>query len=188
MIDICIRNVNHIKDQVSKTIQVARLSSPSQTPLNLVDLELSSAVAEYVSMMAVDVLGHGTVVENLIRPDTVVQADPHELEVVFHNLINNVLIYSQPNSYVGIDAISINGQATITVSDNGIGLAATELDHVFDVFYKADPSRHELGSSGLGLSICRQIVEHHGGRIWAESPGAGQGTPIQLTLVAGGVA
>lgn len=188
LVDICINNASHIKDLVSKTIKVARLSSPAQPLLNLVDIGLAAAVDEFVSIMAVADLGHGTVIENLIKPGIVVQADMHELEVVFLNLIGNALKFSPPGSLVSVDAVSENGLVTSSVRDNGIGLAPAEEIHIFDEFYKVDPSRHDLGSSGLGLTICRQIVEHHGGRIWAESPGLGKGTAIYFTLAAGGIA
>jgi len=53
---------------------------------------------------------------------------------------------------------------------------------LFEEFYKADPSRHDLDSSGLGLSICKRIVERAGGKIWAESEGLGKGTTFHFTL------
>ncbi len=55
-------------------------------------------------------------------------------------------------------------------------------ENIFDEFYKVDNSRHNLGSSGLGLSICKRIVEKHSGVIWAESPGVGKGTTFYFTL------
>ena len=57
-----------------------------------------------------------------------------------------------------------------------------ELNHIFEEFYKADWSRHDHESSGLGLSICKIIVKKHGGRIWAESPGKRKGTTVFFTI------
>ncbi|RLF38571.1 MAG: sensor histidine kinase, partial [Thermoplasmata archaeon] len=56
------------------------------------------------------------------------------------------------------------------------------IEHIFDEFYKADESRHDFESSGIGLSICRKIIEKHGGKIWAESPGLGKGSTFYFTL------
>jgi len=65
--------------------------------------------------------------------------------------------------------------ARVAVIDNGEGVATAALPHLFDRFYRADRSRdRNTGGSGLGLAIARQLVQAHGGRIWAESPPAGQ--------------
>ena len=70
----------------------------------------------------------------------------------------------------------------ISIKDNGIGMTKEHIDHIFEEFYKADPSRHNLGSNGLGLSISKKIIENHGGKIWAESPGLGKGSVFYFTL------
>ncbi len=59
------------------------------------------------------------------------------------------------------------------ISETGIGMNPEQVIHVFDEFFKTDKSRHYLNSSGLGLSICKRIVERHDGQIWAESRGTG---------------
>ena len=69
---------------------------------------------------------------------------------------------------------------TISVTDTGIGIDKEYLNKIFGEFYKIDQARHEH-SSGLGLSICKRIIEKHGGKIWAESKGVGKGTIIKFT-------
>jgi signal transduction histidine kinase len=64
-------------------------------------------------------------------------------------------------------------------------LTSEQRELIFDEFYKTDPSRHDLDSSGLGLSICKRIVEKHGGDIWAESKGLGMGTTVFFTMPLG---
>ena len=61
-------------------------------------------------------------------------------------------------------------------------MSEEQLTHMFDEFYKADESRHNLDSSGLGLSITKKIIEKHGGHIWAESEGKGKGSTFYFTL------
>ena len=69
------------------------------------------------------------------------------------------------------------------MSDTGAGIGAEHLEHVFDRFYRVDKSRSRAaGGSGIGLTIARSIVQAHGGRIWAESPGEGQGSTFFFTL------
>jgi signal transduction histidine kinase len=70
----------------------------------------------------------------------------------------------------------------ISVIDNGVGLTREQTDHLFDEFYKTDNSRHKLDSTGLGLAICKTIIEKHGGKIWADSHGAGTGTTIHFII------
>ena len=57
-----------------------------------------------------------------------------------------------------------------------------ELENVFNEFYKADWTRHDLSSCGLGMSICKRIIERHGGKIWVESPGRGKGSTFYFTI------
>ncbi len=71
----------------------------------------------------------------------------------------------------------------VAVSDRGMGIPATELPRLFERYYRT-PQAHASGmaGSGLGLYICRGIIEAHGGRLWAESPGEGQGATFRFTL------
>lgn len=67
-------------------------------------------------------------------------------------------------------------EVQVNVQDSGVGIAAENLMHVFDRFYRVDRSRSRIsGGSGIGLTIARYLVEAHGGRIWVESPGEGKG-------------
>jgi two-component system sensor histidine kinase BaeS len=70
-----------------------------------------------------------------------------------------------------------------TVKDTGIGIAREHLPHIFTRFYRVDKSRsRQAGGSGIGLTIAKHLVESHGGRIWVESQGEGQGSAFSFTL------
>ncbi len=73
----------------------------------------------------------------------------------------------------------------MAVKDTGYGMTGEQLQRVFDEFYKADEARHDLNSPGLGLAICKSIVQKQGGEIWAESPGLSKGATFKCTLKAG---
>jgi signal transduction histidine kinase len=76
----------------------------------------------------------------------------------------------------------LDGRIAVVIQDNGQGIPAVALPHIFDRFYRADPSRNAgTGGSGLGLAIAKQIIEEHGGTIEADSK-EGEGTSIQFTL------
>lgn len=120
-------------------------------------------------------------------PDTqlLVEADPHRLEQALQNLASNALRYTRRGGHVTLRAVADTtdeGRRCVrfSVTDDGAGIAAEHLPHVFDRFYKADPSRTMTGS-GLGLSIVKAIAERHGGRVSVRST-VGDGTTFEITL------
>jgi signal transduction histidine kinase len=111
-----------------------------------------------------------------------ISADPGRMVQVMSNLVENALLYTPQGGRVIISARKDAEGLEIRVHDSGPGIAADELELVFERFYRADPSRQRnAGGSGLGLAIAKSIVEKHTGRIWAESQ-AGQGTTIVIHL------
>lgn len=112
----------------------------------------------------------------LAMPDSLppVLADSRRLSQVFHNLLGNALRYTPPEGTIILGGRLEGKEVWLWVADSGPGLPPEVLPHLFERFYRADPSRsRESGGSGLGLAIARQLVRLHGGRIWAENaPGA----------------
>jgi two-component system phosphate regulon sensor histidine kinase PhoR len=102
-------------------------------------------------------------------------ADPRRTRQVLRNLVENAVKYSPEGGPITIRAQVKAGTIQISVADQGIGIDPKQLDSIFDRFYQVDSaSTRKVGGSGLGLSICRAIVEAHHGEIWVESqPGAG---------------
>jgi len=103
------------------------------------------------------------------------------------NLIGNAVKYNdKPSLNLYLKVKTLEGGVPgimVSVSDNGIGIDEAHIDQIFDVFYRGDDSRSkDVGGTGLGLSISRQLVEAHGGKIWAEST-PGTGTTIHFTLL-----
>lgn len=112
--------------------------------------------------------------------------DEAMLVAAVQNLISNAIVYSPKNSRVGV-GVSVNGDVVeISVTDQGIGMEADELDRVFERFYRIDPARsRHTGGTGLGLSIVKHAAENHGGdvRVWSK-PGHGSTFTIRLPLAA----
>jgi heavy metal sensor kinase len=104
-----------------------------------------------------------------------VEGDRDRLRQVVANLVDNAVKYSHEGGEVRITTWRRNGEAGVSVADDGVGLPSDALAHVFDRFYRVDDARvRDQGGSGLGLAICREILTAHGGRVWAESEvGAG---------------
>jgi heavy metal sensor kinase len=111
-----------------------------------------------------------------------VSGDPDRLRQLFFNLLDNAIKYTPPGGFVTVEGGPSNGETRVTVADTGIGIPADQLPHVFDRFYRVDPSRSsETEGTGLGLAICRSIAEAHSGRVEIESQ-VGGGTRVTLAL------
>lgn len=111
------------------------------------------------------------------------QGDPDALRQLMENLLSNALKFTPHEGEVRVELGEEHGIARIVVGDTGIGIARAELRRIFDRFYQVDGSAtRQYGGQGLGLSICREIVARHNGRIWAESEGPGQGSRFVVEL------
>ena len=111
-------------------------------------------------------------------------ADPQRLHQALTNFVENAIKFSEPGGEVCVSAWRANGEVGVTVTDSGPGIPANAREQVFDRFYRADPARGRDGSgSGLGLSICREVADAHGGRVWVESE-EGEGSSFSLALPA----
>jgi signal transduction histidine kinase len=116
----------------------------------------------------------------------VVSGDPDRLRQLLLALLDNAVKYTPAGGRIGVALARDSTNARLTVSDDGVGIPATDLPHVFDRFYRADPARsRDPGGTGLGLPIARWIVEQHGGDITVTSePGEGTQVRIQLPVIA----
>ena len=181
LINAVIRNVDFMKNLVIKTIQLARLNVPnvkfSIEKINLLT-EINNVLEKNKSILDETRFK----IENKLNRDIIVKTDKLRFEELFDNLINNAIKYSPNGGKITIDAIEENNFITISIKDSGIGMTMNQIDHIFDEFYKADKSRHDFDSSGLGLPICKRIVEKQGGKIWVESPGIGKGSTFYFTV------
>ena len=175
------RNVGYMKNLVQKTLELARLNSPN-TKLSKTSFSLSSVVKNLLSQNKYLFEKKQISVQTNIPSDITIYADQLRIEELFHNLLNNAVKYSKEFGRIIISASKNETALTISIKDEGTGMTSDQIDHVFDEFYKADESRHDFESSGLGMAICKRIVEKHGGTIWVESPGLNEGSTFYFTL------
>ncbi len=117
----------------------------------------------------------------------VVRGDERQLRQVISNLVDNALRFTPEGGQIdlAVEASQANAEAVVTVSDNGRGVDEEHLKRVFDRFFQAEAARDRgdiKRGGGLGLSICRSIIERHGGRIGLESRGVGQGVTVTVVI------
>jgi len=182
LLEVISNNLYYMKNLVIKTLTLAQLNTPNST-LSVQDTNLFEYMQDILDMDRPLFEGKQVILENNIPKDTMVQVDLIQIKEVFDNLISNAVKYSQGNHVkLTLEAKKQENMILVSIKDSGIGLEPHQIQHVFDEFYKADSSRHDLESTGLGLSICKRIVEQHGGKIWVESLGKGQGSTFLFTL------
>ena len=182
MADMAIRNIDYMEELVNQTVQLAKLNSTDAAEFDIQPLNLASVVKELLQTQQYNFTENSITTNNNIDEEITVAADKLRLTEVFINLATNAIKFMPGGGVLIFDA-ELDGEfAIVSVKDSGIGISGEQADHIFDEFYKADQSRHDLGSAGLGLSICKRIVEKHGGGIWVESEGLGKGTAFLFTI------
>jgi PAS domain S-box-containing protein len=119
----------------------------------------------------------------LPRQPLMVDADLTRLAQVFQNLLNNAARYSDPGGHIQVDVEPRGGEVIVTVKDTGIGLAADQLPHIFQMFTQVDRSlERSQGGLGIGLTLVHRLVEMHGGSVEATSEGPGKGSEFVVRL------
>jgi len=186
LIDTCIRNAEYIKRVVNNTKKLAELST---TDLYLKRENLLEIVNDLQEKYKAVFKSFNINIENNVDENIYVKTEKSRLIEVFDHVSSNAVNSMLDGGTLTFDAEKVEKKTgsfiEISIHDTGVGLSSDKTDHLFDEFYKTDESRHKLDSTGLGLTICKRIVEKHGGRIWVKSYGAGKGTTIYFTIPLG---
>ena len=173
---------DHMRSLINDLLDVTRIEAGtlSITPE-------TSAVAALVEQARTAFLGGGA--KNSIEIDLPadlppVAADGQRVVQVLTNLLSNASKYSPASSTIRVTALQEGSHVAVTVADEGRGVSAEDLSKLFRKFSRISGTdgKPEVGGEGLGLSVCKGIVEAHGGRIWAESDGPGLGTRLTFTI------
>jgi len=177
-VDAIIANAKKMNSMIQDLVDRASAES-GHLKLNRVDLELHSFMHGLKERLAT-VLDMERVRIDVSEALPPVSADPDRLERILTNLLSNALKYSAPDTEVLVKAQHTHDQVSVSVVDRGVGIAAEDMPHMFDRFYRARSSRKADGL-GLGLFITKTLVEAHGGRIWVQSE-PGKGSVFTFTL------
>jgi two-component system phosphate regulon sensor histidine kinase PhoR len=173
------QETNRLVKLVDDLLDLARLEGKGLS-LDLAQVRVGEIVKDAVTKMT-PLAGARNV---QVRParDVTVLADRDRLAQVLTNLLDNAIKFTPNDGRIAVGWRAMNGEVEVSVADTGPGIAASDLPHIFDRFYKADRARPAIpGGSGLGLAITKHIIEAHGGRIRvASAPGVG--TTFTFTL------
>jgi signal transduction histidine kinase len=161
-IEVIDRAADRMTNLVRNLLILSKLDGLSQTP-DFVECDLGDLAKTTLAA------SQGAVVFNEPPQPIRVRCIPEGLARVFDNLVDNALRYGSSETPISVTIEQINEAVRVTVTDHGSGIAPEHLDRLFDRFYRVDKSRDsKTGGYGLGLAICKSIIENHGGRIWVE--------------------
>jgi two-component system OmpR family sensor kinase len=182
-LEACLRAAKRMRGVVEGLLALAR-SDAGEARMKRERVELDSLTVETVDMLKP--LADKRKVSLLVDADPVeVTGDPDRLREMLTNLATNAILYNRQGGSVEVELRRRNGEASLSVTDTGIGIPEKDQPRMFERFFRVDPARsREQGGSGLGLSITKWIVEAHGGRIEFESR-QGEGTRFTVRLPVG---
>lgn len=161
----------------------------NQIPFKFEKTDIVEYFNYYIEETKIDLKNHGIRLDfkNYIQSPSYVMIDRERFMHVIFNIVGNSIKYMDKEK--GLISILLNGLAksiTIKITDNGPGISSNDIKKIFYRFYRSDYARNSAGGSGLGLAIAKQIVEGHGGTIWASSRQF-IGTSIIISLPRGGL-
>ena len=179
------RQVEHLAHLVDDLLDVGRITRGKIT-LQRAPTAMATVLERAIELARplVEERGHEL---HLALPDedVIVDGDPVRLAQIVGNLLNNAARYTPPRGQIWLAVESAGAEAVVRVCDNGIGIPPDRLDEVFEMFTQvAEPPIAGPRGLGIGLALVRRLVEMHGGRVHAASPGLGQGSEFVVALPA----
>lgn len=176
-IEYAVAGAARMKRLIEDLLAFSRVSSRAAEPGRS---SCEAALARAIENLEVAITESGAVVTN--GPLPVVEADEFQLVQLFQNLVGNAIKYRSPDRVpeVHIESEAQDGVWRLSIHDNGIGIEPQFAERVFVLFQRLH-GRDEYTGTGIGLALCKKIVERHGGRIWIE-PRPGPGVSVCLTL------
>lgn len=180
--DIIIRNATRLKEIIESLTEVdnyqAGVARVRQNSVSIPFI-IREVVSSFQDMAASKNI---TLEEDIRDEDLQVEADANKITVAVSNLIRNALTFTNDGGNVQVVVESVTGHVQVSVKDNGIGIPANDLGRVFDRFFQVESHliRRHTGM-GLGLSVAKNLIELHGGRIWVESV-EGKGSTFSFLL------
>ena len=170
---------DHMQDLVADLLDVARIETGT-LPVSPEPTE-AAALVDRARNAFISAGGRNNLAIDIELGLPIVMADRRRIVQVLGNLLSNAARHSTESSVIRVTAVREEVHVAISVADEGRGIPAESLPHLFRKFSRVQ-SEEQGGNTGLGLAICKGIVEAHGGRIWAESDGPGLGARFTFTL------
>jgi PAS domain S-box-containing protein len=177
------RQMKQMQRLVDDLLDVSRITT-GKLRLHKQIVELASVIRDAVDASRAQINHGGHQLTVTLPPSAVfLDGDPTRLAQVFLNLLNNAAKYSEPGAHIRLIAKLDSGEVEVSVLDHGIGIPAAKLPHIFEAFVQVDNSwKRTQGGMGIGLSLVKEFVELHGGRVEVRSKDLGEGSEFLVRL------
>ena len=182
LLEIMVRQSGYLARMVDDLLDVQRLTAARRITLNRRPMNLGECARHCVTALRVREEFAERYIERRLD-DIWIDGDPDRVAQILINLISNACKYTNPNGKIVLSVGSQSDRAVIRVEDDGDGITAELLPHIFELFVQGDrPPDRQPGGLGLGLTLVRRLVELHGGTIEAHSDGRGRGSTFTLLI------
>ncbi len=181
------RNEEQLERLVKNILDIAKAKS-RELKLVLKDVALAEIITD--AMRDVEKFARTKEVSLIIKPMSEIpkiSIDKKQIFQVVSNLLDNALKFAPEKSSVTVEVQKKENDLVVSIEDAGIGMSKETMEKIFTPFFQAESGvARKYGGTGAGLAICKEIIEAHGGKIWAESQGEGKGSVFSFSLPKGG--
>ena len=181
-LDDILSSGNHLLDLINEVLDLSKIES-GKMELRITDFALTEVIKSLRStMMPMLARRRQSLDVKVEKGLPKVRADKARVRQVLLNLLSNAAKFTPDGGRLKIEAVREGDWCQVSVVDNGIGIQQEDQGRIFEAFYRADNSiTREAGGTGLGLTLSKQIIEVHGGRMWVQSE-YGKGSQFTFTL------
>jgi signal transduction histidine kinase len=180
-LDDIITSANHLLALINDVLDLSKVEA-GQVELQVAPFSLQDALERGVSMVREQATAHGVQVALHANGGLeVVTGDERRIRQVIFNLLSNAVKFTAAGGLVEVSATQTNREVTVSVADTGPGIAAEDLDRIFEEFQQTEAGARQHEGTGLGLALSKRFVEMHSGRIWCDSE-LGNGSTFRFTL------
>jgi len=177
----------HLLSLINDVLDLSKVEA-GQIELEVAPFSLRDALERGVVMVRERASKDGVRLALATEPEVdVVEGDERRIRQVIFNLLSNAVKFAPAGGHVDVSAARVDGEMRVSVADSGPGIAAEDLDRIFEEFQQTEAGARHREGTGLGLALSKRFVELHGGRIWCESE-VGKGSTVEFPLPVGPVA
>lgn len=175
-IHFAVEGASRMQSLINDLLEYSRVGTRGKNP-ELIDMHM--ILGQAINNLSLKIKEKNALVTNDDLPE--IFADGRQMQQLFQNLIDNALKFSNSSPVIHISSGTENGDYLFSVKDNGIGIEPQYFGKIFQIFQRLH-AKEDYPGTGIGLAICRRIVERHGGKIWVESK-PGEGTKFLFTII-----